>query len=279
MQWKAAAMMIADAQIHLWAKGKPSAHHRQTPFLREEALAGMDAAGVDRAVIHPVMWDPDSNELAVEAVRAHPDRFAIMGWFYLDQAEQRAAIDTWKSRPGMKGLRFYFSDPRSQSWPDDGTLDWLWPVAERLDILVSLRASAFLPRVGEIAARHPGLKISIDHMGVPRATQGAAEAYRNLPRLLALARHPNVAVKATGQAGYALDAYPFPSIHDALHRVFDAFGPRRMFWGTDITRMHCTWHQCVTLFTEELPWLKGADLDLVMGQAFCDWIGWVVAVR
>ena len=50
-----------------------------------------------------------------------------------------------------------------------------------------------------------------------------------------------------------------------------------MFWGTDITRMHCTWRQCVTLFTEELPWLQGADLELVMGQAFCDWIGWQTA--
>jgi predicted TIM-barrel fold metal-dependent hydrolase len=177
----------------------------------------------------------------------------------------------------MKGLRFYFSDSRSQSWPDDGTLDWLWPVAERLDIPVFLQASAFLPRVVEIAERYPGLRIGIDHMGVPRATQGAEQAYRNLPQLLELARHSNVVVKATGQAGYALDPYPFRSIHDALHRVFDAFGPRRMFWGTDITRMHCTWRQCVTLFTEELPWLKGADLELVMGQAVCDWIRWEAA--
>jgi hypothetical protein len=64
------AMMIADAQIHLWAKGKSSAHHRQTPCLKDEALADMDAADVDRAVVHPVLWDPDSNELAVEAARA-----------------------------------------------------------------------------------------------------------------------------------------------------------------------------------------------------------------
>jgi hypothetical protein len=63
------------------------------------------------------------------------------------------------------------SDPRSQFWPDDGTLDWLWPVAERLHIPVSLQASAFLPRVGEIAERHPGLKISIDHMGVVQRHQ------------------------------------------------------------------------------------------------------------
>lgn len=74
-------MMIVDGQIHLWEKGTPSAHHRQEPYSMEQALAGMDEAGVDRAVIHPVMWDPDSNELAVEAARAHPDRFAIMGWF------------------------------------------------------------------------------------------------------------------------------------------------------------------------------------------------------
>jgi hypothetical protein len=32
----------------------------------------------------------------------------------------------------------------------------------------------------------------------------------------------------------------------------------------------------VTLFTEELRWLKGADLDWVMGRAWCDWIGWDV---
>jgi hypothetical protein len=38
--------------------------------------------------------------------------------------------------------------------------------------------------------------------------------------------------------------------------------------------MSCSWRQCVTLFTEELPWLRGRDLELVMGQAFCDWIGW-----
>jgi predicted TIM-barrel fold metal-dependent hydrolase len=144
-------MMIVDAQIHLWAKGTPSAHHRQEPYSKDQALAGMDAAGVDRAVIHPVMWDPDSNELAVEAVRAHPDRFAILGWFYLDRPESRALIDTWKNRPGMLGLRFYFNEPRMQTWPTDGTLDWLWPAAERAGLPVALAAAAFLPVVGQIA--------------------------------------------------------------------------------------------------------------------------------
>jgi hypothetical protein len=28
------------------------------------------------------------------------------------------------------------------------------------------------------------------------------------------------------------------------------------------------------MFTEELPRLEGRDLELVMGRAVCDWIGW-----
>src|SRR5689334_22826089 len=77
---KGKPMLIVDAQIHLWEKGTPSAHHRQEPYSAEEAIAGMDEAGVDRALVHPVLWDPDSNELAIEAVGKYPGRFAIMGW-------------------------------------------------------------------------------------------------------------------------------------------------------------------------------------------------------
>jgi predicted TIM-barrel fold metal-dependent hydrolase len=72
-------MLIVDAQIHLWEKGTPSPQHRQEPYSAEQAIAAMDQAGVDRALIHPVLWDPDSNELAIEAVRKYPNRFAIMG--------------------------------------------------------------------------------------------------------------------------------------------------------------------------------------------------------
>src|SRR5260370_7314723 len=99
-------MMIVDAQIPLWSKGTPSAHHRQTPFLHEEALAMMDTAGVDRAVVHPGMWDPDSNELAVEAARAHPDRFAIMGRMYLDQPSHRSLLSPCTPPPRLNALRY-----------------------------------------------------------------------------------------------------------------------------------------------------------------------------
>jgi hypothetical protein len=46
-----------------------------------------------------------------------------------------------------------------------------------------------------------------------------------------------------------------------------------MFWGTDITRMPCSWKACVTAFAEQ-TWLPEADKALIMGRAMADWIGW-----
>ena len=110
-------------------------------------------------------------------------------------------------------------------------------------------------------------------MAAVRQTKGAA-AFVHLPELLALAKHPNIAVKATGGPGYADDAYPFKSLQPRYRAIYDAFGPHRMFWGTDITRMPCSWKECVTHFTEHSPWLPQPDMELIMGRALCEWIGW-----
>jgi predicted TIM-barrel fold metal-dependent hydrolase len=48
-------MLIVDAQIHLWNAGNPTnPNHRQVPsYLKDQALAEMDAGGVDAAVLTP----------------------------------------------------------------------------------------------------------------------------------------------------------------------------------------------------------------------------------
>ena len=122
----------------------------------------------------------------------------------------------------------------------------------------------------QIAQRHRGLKLIIDHFGRPDKT------WSNLPDLVAAAKHPNVALKATGAPSYSGEAYPYRDIHGNIRKLYDAFGPERLFWGTDITRMPCSWKQCVTMFTEELPWLSAKDKDLIMGRALCNWLGWKI---
>jgi predicted TIM-barrel fold metal-dependent hydrolase len=237
----------------------------------------MDAAGVHAAIIHPPGWDPNANEVAIDAARAHPDRFAILGQFPPDRPESRGLVAGWMRQPGMLGLRWALLAPEQSRWHEDGTMDWIWPAAEAAGIPVALMAGRFLPGLRRIAERHPGLRLIIDHCGLVRlATDEAALA--NVPELVSLAKLPNIAIKMTGAPTYSSQPYPFRSLHDGLHRIFDAFGPQRYFWGTDITRMPCSWQQCRTLFTEELPWLSGRDLELVMGRAVCDWLGWHPAI-
>ena len=275
-------MLIVDAQVHIWRSGPPRpnpAHRQVLSFSAAELLKEMDEAGVAAAVIHPPEWDPTSSELAMEAASEHPGRLSVMGNFPLDAPESRSLVDGWRQRAGMLGLRFSFMEPRQQTWLTDGTMDWLWPAAERAGVPIALSfvimrdPAGFLPEVGRIAERHPGLRLSVVHMGRPSGSKDEA-AFATLPDLLALARHPNVAVQATGAPSYSSEPYPFVNIHKYLRQIYEAFGPERIFWGTDITRMPCSWCQCVTLFTEELPWLSESDKELIMGRALCRWLDW-----
>jgi len=263
-------MAVVDAQIHIWRNHKPTnpSHRQVADFTASDVLKEMDAAGVDAAVIHPPGWDPDSNALAIEAARQHPRRLAILGNFPIDRPESRSLIEGWKSRPGMLGLRFTLLQPNQQNWYTDGTMDWLWPAAERVGVPIALIGGNLLEALGPIAQRHPGLKLIIDHFGRPDAN------WTHLPKLLDLAKYPNVALKATGAPSYSKEPYPYRDIHGHIRKLYDAYGPGRMFWGTDITRMPCSWRQCVTMFTEELPWLSANDKDLIMGRSLCDWLGW-----
>jgi predicted TIM-barrel fold metal-dependent hydrolase len=269
-------MRIVDAQVHIWSGGTPLAHHRQVASLSAgEMLKEMDAAGVDAAIIHPPSWDANSNAVAIEAARKYPNRFAILGQFPPEKPESRGLIANWNSQPGMLGLRWALTYPHQKDWPSDGTMDWIWPEAERAGVPVALLARRFLPAFRRVAEAHPRLRLILDHCGLHRAEKDAA-AFAGLDDLLALARLPNVAVKATGAPGYSTAPYPYRNIHDGLRRIFDAFGPARFFWGTDITRMPCSYRQCVTMFTEELSWLTGKDLEMVMGRGVCEWLGWEI---
>lgn len=267
-------MQITDAQIHLWNSASAPTHHWRAPYTVERALAEMDEAGVDRAVNCPALWDPNANDYAVQAALAHPDRFATMGWFPLDGPADESLVDTWMAKPGMRGLRFVLFAPQAGDLLASAALDWLWSAANRRQLPVGLMVMPqHLHLVGEIAARFPEMRLLMDHLAIS-PFEKLPHAADQLDALLDLARFPNVAVKATGVPSMATDDYPFQSTHAILRRTFDAFGAERTFWGTDITRLHCSWAECVSMFVDELPWLQGRDLELVMGQGVANWIGW-----
>ena len=270
-------MQIVDAQIHLWATGLPSnkAHIQETSFTAKQAITLMNEAGVHAAIIHPPSWDPKSHELALAAVNDYPNRFAIMGTLPLNRAISEKEIPSWKNNVVL-GLRYTLLEEPHRSWIADGSLDWLWKIAEEEKIPISMLVTDSLVELQNIAERHPELRLTIDHLGGRGGNTKLKDndAMEHIPNLLKLAKYPNVAVKATGAPGYSGEAYPYPIMQGYLEQIYDAFGPHRIFWGTDITKMPCSWKDCITMFTEEARWLDENDRALVMGDAICAWWGW-----
>ncbi len=269
-------MLIADAQIHLWTNDQAPPHHRQKALLADEAIALMDAAGIDRAINCPAIWDSGSNEYALTAARAFPDRFATMGWFDLAMKPDREFLEAFLDREDVLGLRFVIMRPDDVMALAEGRFDWIWEVADRRAAPVALMLpSDALGQIGRLAIDFPSVRFMIDHLAISPFDKGTA-ALEHLPQLVCLAARDNVAIKATAVPGIATDPYPHYSIHTALEALFHAYGASRFFWGTNITRMSLDWRQCAQMFTEHLRWLRGSDLEKVMGYGLCQWTGWKI---
>jgi len=87
-------------------------------------------------------------------------------------------------------------------------------------------------------------------------------AFRDLDKLLVAAKRTNIAVKVSALSCYTDAPYPYRNLHIHVRRVYDAFGPQRMMWGSDLSRLRGTYRECVTLFTEEMGWLYDVHLHI-----------------
>ena len=273
-------MRILDSQVHVWPADHPSRrldeeYRNRPPYTYATLLAAMDEAGVDGAILVPPSFDGDRNDYALEAASKHGDRLAVMGRVSLQAGAANTALSRWKEPPGMLGIRLTFHRDKDRPWLTDGTADWFWPEAERYKIPVMVHAPERIATVQQIAARHPDLTIIYDHMGFARETMDD-RAMARVQELLPLAALTNAFVKVSALPCYSTEPYPFKNLREPLRRVIDAFGPRRCFWGSDITRVptSCSYRQVVTHFTEELDFLSADDLEWIMGKGLATCLNW-----
>ena len=275
-------MTIIDAQVHIWKPESP-----QRPYIKEDAskphrpvalgyddlLREMSTAGVDRVILVPPSWEGYRNDYALEAAQKYPDRFAVMGKVPLNDPASKGRVASWLKQPGMLGFRISFRHSGTHSFLDDGTADWFWADCERHDIPVMIFAPFAVAKIGDIAARHPGLRVIVDHMGLNVQWKGK-DLGPGVDVLLKFALFKNVGVKVSCLPSYVDEAYPYPTLYPQIRRVFETFGPQRLFWGTDLSQLPCSYRQAVTLFTEELDFLSAQDKEWIMGRALAIWLRW-----
>jgi predicted TIM-barrel fold metal-dependent hydrolase len=274
-------MFVTDVQVHLWEPERPDKPwppfarkpHKPNGFGSDEMLAEMKAAGVDRAVIVPPTWTGDSNDYALSLAAQYPERFAVVGRFNPKAADAATQLDSWLKQPHMLGVRQSFHVKPYSDWLDDGSLDWFWATCERQKIPVMALVPGQVRKLKPVAERHPDLKILIPHMGCRLDSHGA-EAFADIDDLVAMARHPNVVVNVSSAPCFSSEKFPFRDIHPYLRRIYDVFGPRRMLWGADLSRLTSTYSECLEQFTRGLDFLSTTDKEWILGKTLAQVLNW-----
>jgi predicted TIM-barrel fold metal-dependent hydrolase len=274
--------IIVDSQIHMWPANRqdrpwvPGARPQlPEPFTIERVVPMIDEAGVDRVVIVPPTLEGDRLDYAQEAVGRYPGRFGIMGRIALNDPAEARRFPMWREQPGVLGIRLNIAGSEA-AWLTDGTADWFWPAAEKAGIPVMFLTTGQTPLFAAIAERHPHLALIIDHMGISSEASRTRKVPEAVEQSAALARYPNVSVKLSSVPLFSSEPYPFRDMNPYIRRLFEAYGPRRCHWGTDVTNSYAkaSYRQRVTQFTEELDFLSEDDKDWIMGRAILQKLGW-----
>jgi predicted TIM-barrel fold metal-dependent hydrolase len=274
--------LIVDAHIHMWPANTPERPwvpgrrpQLPEPFTIERVVPMIDEAGVDRVVIVPPTLEGDRLDYGQEAAKRYPGRFGIMGLINLNDRTTARRFSTWREQPGVLGIRLNIAGEQAL-WLTDGTADWFWPAAEKAGIPVMFLTTGQTPRFAAIAERHPQLTLIIDHMGVSSETLRNNKLPQAVDQSVALAKYPNVSVKLSSAPHFSSESYPYRDMTPHIRRLFDAYGPRRCYWGSDVTNSYAkaSYRQRVTHFTEELSFLSETDKDWVMGRAIMERLRW-----
>ena len=236
-------MPTIDAQVHAYERdhpGRPWAGVLPGPpeVTGEAMAAAMDAVGVDAAVlISPFALYRYDASYALEVHAAHPGRFALIKPVDPTDPAVEETIAEWAAQEGTVGVRIMLN-PGPGLDPEHPGIDSVLAAAARASLPVNLMGWGLLEHFARYARAHPGTMLVVDHLGLeqPFYPPAPPAPFADLPKLLALAEHENVAVKITGACTLSHEPYPYGDIWDPLCRVFDAFGFERCLWGTDWTR-------------------------------------------
>jgi L-fuconolactonase len=275
-------MLTIDAQVHAYERNHPGRPWVGTLYgpvevTGDQMVVAMDAVGVDGAVlVSPFSMYRYDASYAKEVYTAHPSRFGLVK--PVDPTDP-AVVDTiaeWAATKGTIGIRVFLRDNVSTD-PADPGINPVLAMAVQHSLPVNLACTGRLDQACRLASRNPNTQLVIDHLGLlqPHEPPVPAQPFADLPKLLALAAHDNIAVKISGACTLSHEPFPYGDLWDPLGRIFDAFGFDRCMWGTDWTRAvgMLTYEQGVEAF-RVTDRLSDSDRAALMGETLTRVYNW-----
>jgi L-fuconolactonase len=270
--------MLIDAQVHAyaahsaqWPWANPDAHTVPAAVTGDDMVAAMDGAGVDRAILVSTWTTYRTDTRYAESVhQAHPDRFRLVAPLQPTDEGVAARVESWAATPGAVGVRLLFL-PRDTYGAEHPGVAAAVRGAAAAGLVVNVHCWGRLATLDGLAQAFPDAQFVLDHLGLeqPSTPPVPNDPFGDLDQVLALARHPNLAVKLTGVCTYSRRPFPYDDLWEPVGRVIEAFGIDRCLWGTDwqrTTRL-LTYEQGTSAFRDHWPLTEGERAAVLGGNA------------
>jgi predicted TIM-barrel fold metal-dependent hydrolase len=272
---------VVDTHMHVWSADTgrfPFAHPYDSKFnppptagTMEMLLEEMDRFEIDFSVLVQVIYYGWDNRYLAHCLKSQPRRFRAQGLIDPTDPDRARKLVFWMREHGLSGMRFspiYYRG--KDEWINDRSSDALWKRAEELGAVFNFFiAAGQLSKLEEMVKRFAGVKVVIDHLA---RVDLKADPDGEVPKLLALARYPNVWVKVSELSIISPSKnYPYSDTFQAVRRVYDTFGPDRLLWGTGFpgaTRAQGgrpSLREELALIRREIPFFTGDDRKKILG--------------
>jgi len=283
----AAKPPVIDTHMHVWANDPrryPFPHPYSKDFKGaphegtvEMLIKDMDQHGCTHAVLVQVIYHGWDNTYVADCVKRFPRRLKAHG--LIDPTDPKVAdkLEYWVKKHGLHGMRFspiYYQNGRhgGDGWLDARKTRRLWRKADKLGAVFNFFIGPKqLPKLAKMVRAHPRVRVVIDHFS--QVDLGAGDPEPDFRLLLGMARFPNVWVKISELSSVSKSGkYPFPDALPHVRRVYEAFGPDRLLFGTGypgaarVAYSRPTLDKEIALIREKTPFFSKEDSEKILGR-------------
>jgi predicted TIM-barrel fold metal-dependent hydrolase len=265
-------LLIIDTHAHIYGEDEEAYPTIADPYRPPEGTGTIDhlrremkANGVTNVTAVQTStfyrWD---NRFTADSARKHRDFMAGICTLDPDDPASSALLDRYVKSYNVRGMR---SIVAKSGKLDDPGVDRLWETAERLGIVINALVNREQrPEIEALVARHPRLRVVIDHC---LNLKVGPRLQPTLKDMLALAALPNVHAKLSFIPTGSAEEYPCRDMFDVCHAVIEAYGADRCVWGSDFPcELWCpkvTYSQHLKIFTHELG-LDEPSKRMILGE-------------
>lgn len=259
-------LQLMDSHVHVWSRSPayPFASGATVPEIdasAETLIRLMNEHKIARTVLIQVIHYKWDNRYLIDTLRRYPRRFIGVGRV---NPEDPSAPDRLSelTETGCCGVRISPAADASGDWIRGPLMEPLWKRCSDLKVPMTLLFPVGrLANVSPLIERHAELKVVIDHMA-----DCPVDDPVKLRQLNALARYPNVFVKISHMWSLSKQAYPYPDAGQMVARVRDAFGAKRLMWGTDwpIKPELLSYAKRIELYQKSINFLSASERDEIL---------------